>query len=57
MAFFEFDLMLGGEVISKLEMSWHELCEHGDEPFGELSALICACLTTWSYRSVLFAHS
>ncbi|KAG2142209.1 hypothetical protein BD769DRAFT_55387 [Suillus cothurnatus] len=34
MASFELDLMLGrGEVISKLEMSWHELCEHGDEPF------------------------
>lgn len=40
MASFELGQMLGrGEVISKLEMSWHELCKYGDEPFGELSAL------------------
>ncbi|KAG1862351.1 CHAT domain-containing protein [Suillus tomentosus] len=34
MASFENPPVLGrGEVISELEISWHELCERGDEPF------------------------
>jgi hypothetical protein len=35
-ASYEADRMLGsGEVIGKLQMSWGELLNHGDEPFGE----------------------
>ncbi|KAG2108794.1 hypothetical protein BD769DRAFT_1675206 [Suillus cothurnatus] len=35
-ASYEAGRMLGsGEVIRKLQMSWDELLDHGDEPFGE----------------------
>jgi hypothetical protein len=35
-ASYEADRMLGsGEVIGKLQISWDELLNHGDEPFGE----------------------
>jgi hypothetical protein len=35
-AFYEADRMLGsGELIGKLQMSWEELLNHGDELFGE----------------------
>jgi hypothetical protein len=35
-ASYEAGRMLGsGEVIGKLQMSWDELLDHGDEPFGE----------------------
>ena len=35
-ASYEADRMLGsGDVIGKLQMSWNELLNHGDEPFGE----------------------
>jgi hypothetical protein len=35
-ASYEADRMLGsGEVIGKLQVSWDELLDHGDEPFGE----------------------
>ncbi|KAG2110032.1 CHAT domain-containing protein [Suillus cothurnatus] len=42
-ASYEADRMLGrGEVIGKLKMSWDELLDHGDEPFGESILPICA---------------
>jgi hypothetical protein len=35
-ASFEAGRMLGsGELIGKLQMSWDEVLNHGDEPFGE----------------------
>jgi hypothetical protein len=35
-ASYEADRMLGsGEVIGKLQLSWDEVLNHGDEPFGE----------------------
>ncbi|KAG1759253.1 hypothetical protein EDD22DRAFT_849381 [Suillus occidentalis] len=35
-ATYEIDRMLGsGEVIGKLQRSWNELLDRGDEPFGE----------------------
>jgi hypothetical protein len=35
-ASYEADRMLGsGEVIGKIRVSWDELLDHGDEPFGE----------------------
>jgi hypothetical protein len=35
-ASYEADRMLGsGEIIGKLQMSWDELLNHGDGPFGE----------------------
>ncbi|KAG1873965.1 hypothetical protein F4604DRAFT_1925531 [Suillus subluteus] len=35
-ASYEADRMLGrGEVIGELQISWDELLDHGDDPFGE----------------------
>ncbi|KAG2114091.1 CHAT domain-containing protein [Suillus cothurnatus] len=41
-ASYEADRMLGsGEVIGKLQMSWDELLNHGDEPFDISFPLVC----------------
>ncbi|KAG2135394.1 CHAT domain-containing protein [Suillus bovinus] len=44
-ASYELGQMLGGgEVIGKLEMSWDELLDHGDKPFGESILPTCVAV-------------
>ncbi|KAG2144551.1 CHAT domain-containing protein [Suillus clintonianus] len=53
-ASYELDRMLGnGEVIGKLKTSWHELLDHGDEPFELSFPPVCGVRPSLTLKAVV----
>ncbi|KAG1780151.1 CHAT domain-containing protein [Suillus placidus] len=56
-ASFELHRMLGnGEVIGRLEMSWHELLDHGEEPFELSFPSVCGDHPSLTLQATVLHH-